>query len=385
VTVGPPRVVIVGAGLSGLYAASLLESRNYDYVVLEARDAPGGRIASIDGMAGSMSAATAIDRFDLGPAWFWPQYQRDLERVVRKLGLASFAQFDTGEALLDRGPHQPPARLQGYQSSPISMRLIGGMSALVDALRGALDPERIATGQAVRRLRRVAEHVEVDSEDAGGVTTTWHADHVLLALPPRLAEHTLTFDPPLPPTLAQSWRSTATWMAPHAKYVAIYDRPFWREDGLSGEARSATGPLGEIHDASMPGASAALFGFLSVPARLRRTIGSDALQAQCRAQLTRLFGPQASAPRIEAFKDWAQETYTAVPDDVIAAAHHVGAPAAAPADGPWHQRVTGIASEWSASFPGYLAGAIEAAASGVNALEREHRFSHRVIRPRHEL
>jgi monoamine oxidase len=377
--------VIIGAGLSGLYAASLLESKNYDYIVLEARDAPGGRIASIDGVAGSASAATAIDRFDLGPAWFWPQYQRDLECVIRKLDLASFEQFDTGDTLMDRGPHQPPVRLQGYSSSPTSMRLIGGMNALVDALRGALDPERIATGQAVRRLRRVAEHVEVDSEDAGGVTTTWHADHVLLALPPRLAEYSLTIDPPLPPTLAQSWRSTATWMAPHAKYIAIYDRPFWREDGLSGEARSAPGPLGEIHDASMPGASAALFGFLSVPAHLRRTIGSDALKAQCRAQLTRLFGPQAAAPRMEAFKEWAQETYTAVPDDLIAAGHHAVAPASKASYGPWHQRVTGIASEWSTSFPGYLAGAIEAAASGVNALERDHRFSQHVIRPRHAL
>ncbi|AHV94494.1 FAD-dependent oxidoreductase [Bordetella holmesii] len=77
------RIVIVGAGLSGLYAAYLLARQGVtDYVVLEAREAPGGRIASADasGQVVSHGAAQAssVDRFDLGPAWFWPGYQREL-------------------------------------------------------------------------------------------------------------------------------------------------------------------------------------------------------------------------------------------------------------------------------------------------------------------
>jgi len=32
-----------------------------------------------------------------------------------------------------------------------------------------------------------------------------------------------TWDPALRATLAQQWRHTATWMAPHAKYVAVFD------------------------------------------------------------------------------------------------------------------------------------------------------------------
>ncbi len=366
------RIVIVGAGLSGLYAAWLLERQGIqDYVLLEARDTLGGRIASVgpSGRPASGSAApSAIDRFDLGPTWFWPDYQRELHRLVDVLGLERFAQFETGDTVVERSPSEAPLRMRGYVNSPASMRLMGGMGALVDALRGALDPARIVTGQKVRRLRNADSHVDLDSEDAAGHITTWRAAHVLLALPPRLAEETIAFEPPLPQGLARQWRSTATWMAPHAKYIAIYDTPFWREQGLSGEARSARGPLGEIHDASMPGGSAALFGFFGVPAQVRKTVSEEVLRTHCRAQLARLFGPQAATPRADAIKDWAQDPYTAVAADMDAAAHHAGAPDVTAESGPWRSRLTGIASEWSPQFPGYVAGAIEAASLGVQAV-----------------
>ena len=40
---------------------------------------------------------------------------------------------------------------------------------------------------------------------------------------------------------------------------------------------------------------------------------------------------------------------------------HVEAPPSMAASGPWCGRLTGIASEWSPQFPGYVAGAVEAA------------------------
>ncbi|MEO6292400.1 MAG: FAD-dependent oxidoreductase [Burkholderiaceae bacterium] len=366
------RIAIVGAGLSGLYAAWLLERQGVrDYVLLEARNALGGRIASAAASGQALSDTAAVDitnRFDLGPTWFWPDYQRELHHLVDTLGLKRFEQFETGDMVVERSPDTPPARTRGYVNSPASVRLIGGMGALVDALRRALDPVRISTGQTVRRLRSTASHVELDSEDAAGHFTTWRAEHVLLALPPRLAENTIAFEPPLPQTLAQQWCATATWMAPHAKYIAIYDTPFWREQGLSGEARSARGPLGEIHDASMPGGGAALFGFFGVPAHVRKSVAEDVLRTHCRAQLVRLFGPQAATPRAEVIKDWAQDRYTATAADLDAVGHHTEAPATTATSGPWRGRLTGIASEWSPQFPGYVAGAIEAASLGVQAL-----------------
>ena len=371
------RIAIVGGGLSGLYAAYLLEQRGIkDYVLLEARDSLGGRIVSAPA-AGQPASTAALhadktDRIDLGPTWFWPGYQHQLGRLVSDLGLETFAQFETGDTLVERSPHEPPARVRGYANSPPSMRFAGGMAALTEELHRRVDATRIHTGQAVRRLRSVQQHVELDSEDrhgAPGNITTWRADHVLLAMPPRLTEISIKFVPALPPALAQEWRSTATWMAPHAKYVAVYDTPFWRSQGLSGDARSARGPLGEIHDASMPGGSAALFGFFGVPAQVRQSVSQDELLAHCRAQLIRLFGNPAAAPRAEFIKDWALDPYTSTTADLQGAGEHAQAPASTASSGPWSGRLTGIGSEWSKQFPGYVAGAIEAAGLGVQGLQ----------------
>lgn len=364
------RIAIVGAGLSGLYAAYLLEQQGIkDYVLLEARDGLGGRIVSVPATGlrepGAATGAFGIDRVDLGPTWFWPGYQQQLARLVADLGLQSFSQHETGDTVVERSQSEPTMRVRGTVNSPTSMRLVGGMGALIDALHSRLDATRVHTGQAVRRLRSTEQHVELDTQSADAQTTTWRAEHVLLALPPRLLEHSLEFVPALPPALAQQWRATATWMAPHAKYVAVYDTPFWRTQGLSGEGRSARGPLGEIHDASMPGGSAALFGFFGVPAHVRQNVPEDVLRAHCRAQLARLFGDQAATPTAEFIKDWAWDPYTACAADIETVGQHAEAPASGATSGPWHGRLTGIASEWSPQFPGYIAGAVEAASLGV--------------------
>lgn len=364
------RIAIVGGGLSGLYAAFLLEQKGIkEYVLLEARDALGGRIASVSASGNppheTAPAGEDIDRFDLGPTWFWPDLQPELDRLVGDLGLTRFEQHESGDMVMERSPDGPLIRMRGFVNAPALMRLIGGMGTLIDALYRRLDPARVITGQTVRHLRRTDHHVEVDSEDALGDVTTWRVEHVLLAMPPRLVEDTIAFTPALPQALARQWRATATWMAPHSKYVAIYDTPFWREQGLSGEARSARGPLGEIHDASMPGGSAALFGFFGVPARTRKRVPEDVLRSLCRAQLTRLFGTQAATPKAEIIKDWALDPYTATGVDMDGAGQHAEAPPATASSGPWSARLTGIASEWSRQFPGYVAGAIEAAHIGV--------------------
>jgi Monoamine oxidase len=359
------RIAIVGGGLSGLYAAYLLEQKGvHDYVVLEARDVWGGRIASTPVAEG----ASPMDRFDLGPTWFWPAYQPQLDRIIASLGLERFAQPEDGDMLVEHTQNATPARVRGYACAPPSMRLLGGMGTLVDALRRRLTPGNLMLGQRVLRLRSDGRQVELEAENAQGQPSTYRVEHVLLAVPPRLALARIDFLPMLPEPLVRAWRGTATWMAPHAKYLAHYDAPFWRAQGLSGEARSSRGPLAEMHDASMPGGGAALFGFFGVPARVRRGVPEDVLRTHCRAQLTRLFGARAATPLADFIKDWAADPWTATDADQDGAGQHAEAPDASVPEGPWQNRIMGIASEWSPQFPGYVAGAVEAAADGVNTL-----------------
>ncbi|MBH0096084.1 FAD-dependent oxidoreductase [Psychrobacter sp. NZS113] len=372
-------VVIVGGGLSGLYAAFLLEQKGIDYILIEARDRLGGRITVAKSSVGQNASSQSGDHeksndgFDLGPSWFWPEYQPQLSSLIETLGLPRFAQFEEGDMMVERGASELPIRTQGYKSSPPSMRLMGGMTALIDALYARLDAKRIATGQIVRCLTKIGQHIKIDSERGSehinaGQIITYQAQHVLLALPPRLAVSNIVFEPALPQDLAIEWQETATWMAPHAKYVAVYDSPFWRDNGLSGAARSAIGPLTEIHDASLAKGEGAVFGFFGVPAHVRQSVSVDVLKAHCRAQLVRLLGAQADKPKAEYLKDWAQDSFTAMPADATGTGQHAVAPTAKPKTGMWQDSLTGSGSEWSEAFPGYIAGAIDAASKAVQSL-----------------
>ncbi|GAF54319.1 flavin monoamine oxidase family protein [Psychrobacter sp. JCM 18900] len=368
-------VVIVGGGLSGLYAAFLLEQKGIAYRLLEARDTLGGRIAVAKySDVHTTNNSTAIDQaessaaFDLGPSWFWPDYQTQLSTLVESLNLSRFTQFEAGDMMVERAANQPPVRMQGYKSAPPSVRLVGGMAALIDALYARLDASCIMTSQTVRQLNKTSQYIEVQSEDTSGHVTTFRAQHVLLALPPRLVEGRIVFQPVLPQDLSEQWRETATWMAPHAKYVAVYESPFWRNTGLSGAARSAIGPLTEIHDASTLEGDGALFGFFGVPAQVRQSVSEMALKAHCRAQMVRLFGVQADKPKAEYIKDWSQDVFTATAADASGAGQHAVAPPSKPKTGEWQDCLTGCGSEWSEAFPGYVAGAIDAASKAVQSL-----------------
>lgn len=356
-------VVIVGGGLSGLYAAHLLEQAGlHDYVVLEARARLGGRL---------LSESAGEARFDLGATWYWPDMQPQLDEVIRQLGLRTFRQHEAGMMVFEQSATAPVRRFEGLQGeSAPSLRIDGGMARLVDALAARVPGEKIRTGHVVRRMQALDEaHTLVESVTDDGQTHAILARHVLLAMPPRLVVERVGFEPPLPDPLARAWADCPTWMAPHAKYVAVYPRPFWRAQGLSGSARSYAGPMVEIHDASAADEGlGAIFGFIGVPAATRQRIPAEAIIDLCRAQMGRLFGPEALNPTAEWLKDWSTDAFTATPADTSSAGGHATAPPATAGDGRWQGRITGIASEWSALFPGYVAGAIDAAVEGAQAV-----------------
>jgi monoamine oxidase len=186
------------------------------------------------------------------------------------------------------------------------------------------------------------------------------ARRVVLALPPRVLAQRVSFAPGLPEGAQRAMTGIPTWMAGQAKAVAVYDRAFWREAGLSGDAMSRAGPMVEVHDASpMSGGPFALFGFIGVPPRAR--LDAAGLRAAVLQQFARLFGPQAANPKQFYLKDWALDAETAVVRDGEPLSQHpaYGLPAAMA--GLWEERLLFGSTEVAPQFGGFLEGALEAA------------------------
>jgi monoamine oxidase len=222
----------------------------------------------------------------------------------------------------------------------------------------------------VTRLALAEDGVRVTIALPGGGGEDMLARHVITAVPPRLLEATVDFAPALDPSTARRWRETPTWMAPHAKFFTLYDRPFWREAGLTGTAQSMVGPLMEIHDATTASGQPALFGFVGMGPDQRAAVGEAALTRACLEQLARIFGPQARQPRATLYKDWAADPFTATPADRGFTGHPSSADTAW-VTGAWRQRLAMAGSETSPTEPGFLAGAVEAARWAVlDTLER---------------
>ncbi|MDV2440572.1 FAD-dependent oxidoreductase [Acinetobacter gerneri] len=356
------QYIIIGGGISGLYAAYLLEQRGItDYLLIEANDVLGGRLKSMP--------INADEAFDLGATWFWPNEQTQLANVIHDFGLTTFNQYQIGEMLIERSQLRPPQRMQLH--SPISKRVKGGMKTLIDKVVSKLDQTHILLSHQVVELAQEGECTKVHVKCPNQEMKVFSSQQILVAIPPRLAISTIQITPELPMAFKDKWLNTATWMAPHAKYVAVYDHPFWREQKLSGSAHSSVGPLAEIHDASSAEGSAALFGFIGLPAHARKTFTDAELSNHCRNQLIRLFGSQAATPKSEFIKDWAKDSFIATEDDQSPAMGHPYPPMKSPDKSIWQNKIIGISSEFSPSYSGYLAGAIEAATLGIRTLFSE--------------
>lgn len=349
-------VAILGGGLAGLNAARLLHEAGVDFRLYEAGDRFGGRILTVDA-AGQPSE----DGFDLGPSWFWPQMQPDIADLVATLGLRSFDQHSTGDVIFERMSREGPRRYPTPPQDATSFRLVGGTAALVQALVSNLPADRLILNSSVSAMALEAENIRLTLTE-GEVT----ADHVISTLPPRLMQDAVRFTPEIPPETAQLWRATPTWMAPHAKFFAVYDRPFWREAGLSGTAQSMVGPMPEIHDACTASGQAALFGFLGIGAADRARLGTAAISSACLQQLERMFGADARNPVATIIKDWAADPQTAVLLDVAEPGHPV--PVDRWVHGAWSDRLMMAGSETAPNEPGYLSGAVSASKKVVETV-----------------
>jgi monoamine oxidase len=342
--------LIIGGGLSGLAIAEALETRGADYMLLESRERFGGRIMTED-FAGAS--------FDMGPAWFWPGQPR-IEALVRRFGLVAFEQYSKGILTFEDETGQLQ-RGRGHASMQGSWRLEGGLSALTTKLSDRIPRTRKRLNAQVAGLARDNDRLTATLKSG----ETFTADRAILAMPPRVAAQ-IDFAPYLPEQTLHAMQSVPTWMAGQAKAVAVYDSPFWRDAGLSGDAMSRVGPLVEVHDASPDqGGPYALFGFIGLPPKDRQN--TPVLRDEICAQLGRLFGPAAAKPDKLFIKDWAFDANTSTKADFAPLYAHPTYILPAVMRDVWDGRIQFAGTEVAPAFGGYLEGALEAA---ENVLKR---------------
>ncbi|MGI9502560.1 MAG: flavin monoamine oxidase family protein [Geminicoccaceae bacterium] len=359
------EIGIIGGGLAGLAAATLLIEAGRSVQVVEARDRPGGRIRSVLDDQGRHFA-------DLGPSWIWPSVQPTIARWIEKLGLSTFAQYQDGLVILDHGREDTVERrpLPGQFGT---MRLEGGPQALIDRLATRIPRTAIRTGAPVVSIDLSDKEVAIRT--GGASPDMLHVGQLIVAVPPRITLAGIDWQPGLPAALTQALAALPTWMASQAKVAVIYDRAFWRERGWSGRIFSRVGPLMEAHDHSgADGNPAAIYGFVGWPPDHRKAAAAD-LETHIRAQLSRCFGKDAPEPKAVHIEDWATDPLVATPRDLAEPMDH-------PQPGPAFLRAPQAAdrlwfagSETAAQSPGLIEGALvaaEHAAAGIHSSKTDH-------------
>jgi monoamine oxidase len=165
--------------------------------------------------------------------------------------------------------------------------------------------ERVRTSAPVRTIEHGEHGVRVTTRSGEHV----EADRVVVTLPPTLAGR-LEYDPALP-----SWRDQLTQRLPAGsviKLYCVYDEPFWRADGLTGQAASQDGPVKITFDNSPPdGRPGILMGFME--ANDGRVWGRRTPDERRRAAIdcfVRYFGPKAGDPIEYLERDWMAEEFS---------------------------------------------------------------------------
>ncbi len=183
-------------------------------------------------------------------------------------------------------------------------RIVGGAQQISEHLAATLGPERIRLNVAVRMVGQDANGVTVKSSSA-----SWRARRVVVAVPLAIAGR-IAYEPLLPAARDQIHQRVA--MGSTLKIFATYQRAFWRERGLSGEAVGTSGAISVAFDnTSHDGLVPCLLGFVAGrAARLFATLPAERRRAQMLDELARFFGPEARTPLEYAEMDWGEERYS---------------------------------------------------------------------------
>ena len=308
-------------------------------------------------------------------AWLRQDLRRWIQTNLRTVGAqarfievysAAFGPMSRNATLLE-GLHQvnsgPDLESMLASNGGLNQRRVeGGMFEVCLAMAEDLG-DRLRLGAVVDSIEHGERSATVVLADGERI----EARHVISTLPPRLATR-MTYEPALP-----QWRTeTAAKVAAGnvIKAFLVYEKPFWRDLGLSGQSSADEGSVRVTFDTTtgedqrgllmgfFEGADADSLSKRSVTLRQRAFVES----------VVKTFGDVAAKPIDYIERDWSAEPFTAG----CHGAHF--APGVWTANGPVLAEPEGVlywaGAEYSSRFNGYMEGAVRSGLEAAAAVAR---------------
>ncbi len=182
-------------------------------------------------------------------------------------------------------------------------RFFGGTGALTDKMARDL-ARRVVLRSPVRRIQQSRHGVRVVSDR---LTVT--AKRVIVAIPPTLAGR-IDYTPNLPQS-----RDALMQRVPQGsliKVAAVYDKPFWRDRGLTGQALCPETFVTATFDDSPPdGSPGVVFGFIGGDkARAFKRLSKTDQRTTVLGEYATFFGDEAKSPKDFFITAWTDDKWS---------------------------------------------------------------------------
>lgn len=333
-----PKVLIVGAGLSGLSTAYALKDSNFDIEILEARSRPGGRIYT--------KKINSV-HLELGATWFGPQHT-SLLALVRNLEIPYKQQENGREALYDFRPKGSVERFQIPTQGPPTFKFENGTSELINKLKHE-SSAKIHYDKVVKSVK-FDDRFYVETEH-----NQFEADYLVISIPVQLIADSIEFEPHLSESSKALFSNTHTWMSDSIKFSVAFDSDFWKKDGFIGTLMSPQQIIQEMYDHSDVNTSQnALVGFLNSG---YSELSEEDRKTQVLKHLKSVFSNKTAPSLSYADVNWRDEKFTVHEKAELLVPHqNNGNPRLR--EGFYNNSLFFSASETAAQTPGYMDGAV---------------------------
>jgi len=196
-----------------------------------------------------------------------------------------------------------PSFVLGVKDAAEDARPVGGMGAIHRAVAAELG-DAIHLSQPVRSIAQDADGVTVRSDDM-----VVRARRVAVAVPIAIASQ-IIYQPMLP--VDRSFLHQRTPLGAVSKIAMVYDEPFWRADGLSGQSFAPGSPANLTIDSCTDTGNPGVLTVITEGPEARRLckLTDDERKKAVLDAVAERFGDKARSPVDYLEQNWAVERYS---------------------------------------------------------------------------